>query len=44
MEEEGVRSPATEVTDGPEPPCGCWESNLGPLQEQVFLTAEPAPA
>lgn len=21
-----------------------WEPNLGPLQEQVFLTAEPAPA
>jgi hypothetical protein len=22
--------------------CGCWKLNLGPLQEQVLLTAEPA--
>lgn len=23
-------------------PCGCWESNFGPLKEHyVFLTAEP---
>jgi hypothetical protein len=28
------------VTDGWEVPCGCWESNLGPLDEQVLLTAE----
>jgi hypothetical protein len=27
-----------------EPPCGCWEMNSGPLEEQtVLLTAEPAP-
>jgi hypothetical protein len=26
-----------------EPPCGCWESNPGPLEEQpVLLTAEPS--
>jgi hypothetical protein len=31
------------VTDGCEPPCGCWELNLGPLEEQtVFLTTEPS--
>jgi hypothetical protein len=30
------------ITDGCEPPCGCWKSNLGPLEEQsVLLTAEP---
>ena len=31
------------VTDGCEPPCGCWELNSGPLEEQsVLLTAEPS--
>jgi hypothetical protein len=29
--EEGVRSPATGVTVGCEPPCGFWEANLAPL-------------
>ena len=39
-----VTSPGTEVTDGCEPPGGCWESNLGPLEEQsVLLTPEPSP-
>jgi hypothetical protein len=29
------------VTDGCEPPCGCWELNSGPLEEQsVLLSAE----
>jgi hypothetical protein len=29
------------VTDGCEPPCGCWELNSGPLEEQsVLLTPE----
>ena len=29
--------------DGYEPPCGCWELNPGPLEEQpVLLTAEPS--
>jgi hypothetical protein len=29
------------ITDGCEPPCGCWELNSGPLEEQsVLLTAE----
>jgi hypothetical protein len=29
--------------DGCEPPCGCWELNPGPLEEQpVLLTPEPS--
>ena len=29
------------VTDGCEPPCGCWEMNSGSLEEQpVLLTSE----
>jgi len=29
--------------DGCEPPCGCWELNSGPLDEQsVLLTSEPS--
>jgi hypothetical protein len=29
--------------DGYEPPCGCWDLNSGPSEEQsVFLTAEPS--
>ena len=36
--EEGIRPHYS----GCEPPCGCWELNLGPLEEQsVLLTAEP---
>lgn len=32
-----------ELTDGCEPPHGCWELNSGPLQEQqVLLTAGPS--
>lgn len=31
-----------EVTDCSELPCGCWESNSPPLEEQpLFLSAEP---
>jgi len=31
-----------DITDGCEPPCGCWELNLGPLEGQfVLLTTEP---
>ena len=31
------------VTDGCEPPCGCWDLNSGPSEEQsVLLTAEPS--
>lgn len=30
------------ITDGCEPPCGCWELNSNPLEEQsVLLTSEP---
>jgi len=30
------------IRDGCEPPCGCWELNSGPLEEQpVLLTTEP---
>jgi hypothetical protein len=30
------------VIDGCEPPCGCWDLNSGPSEEQsVLLTAEP---
>jgi len=35
--------PGTGVTDGCEPPCGCWEVNPGPLPEQkVLLATEPS--
>jgi hypothetical protein len=31
------------IMDGCEPPCGCWDLNSGPLEEQsVRLTAEPS--
>jgi hypothetical protein len=31
------------ITDGCEPPCGGWELNSGPLEEQsVLLTTEPS--
>ena len=31
------------ITDGCEPPCGCWGLNSGPLEEQsVLLTTEPS--
>jgi hypothetical protein len=40
---EGVRSPGTTVIDKCELPCGCWELNLGLLEEQqVLLTTEPS--
>jgi hypothetical protein len=33
------------ITDGYEPPCGCWELNSGPLEEQlVLLTTAISPA
>jgi hypothetical protein len=36
-------SPRTRVTDSCELPCGCWELNLGLLEEQpVHLTIEPS--
>ena len=31
------------ITDGCKLPCGCWELNSGPLEEQaMLLTAEPS--
>ena len=31
------------ITDGCEPPYGCWELNSGPLEEQaMLLTTEPS--
>jgi hypothetical protein len=31
------------IADGCEPPCGCWELNSGPLEEQsVLLIREPS--
>ena len=43
--EEGIGFPGTGVADGCEPLCGCWESNLGPLEEQqVLLTTELSPS
>jgi hypothetical protein len=31
------------ITDGCEPPCGCWDLNSRPLEEQsVLLTSEPS--
>ena len=37
------KSASDPITDGCEPPCGCWELNSGPLAEQsVLLTAEPS--
>jgi hypothetical protein len=35
--EEGVRSPETGVVDGCGQPCGFWESNLGPVEEESVL-------
>jgi hypothetical protein len=30
--EEGVRPPGIEIVDSCDLPCGCWESNLGPMK------------
>jgi hypothetical protein len=38
---EGVEFPGPEVIDSCKLPCGCWELNLGPLEEHpVLLTTE----
>ena len=40
---EGVGSPGSRVTGSCELPCGCWEWNLGLVEERpVLLTAEPS--
>ena len=36
-QEKGFGSSGTGVTDGCESPCGSWESNLDPLEEQLVL-------
>lgn len=42
VEEEGTRPARTGPRDGCEPPWGCWECNLPPLQEtQILLAANP---
>jgi hypothetical protein len=42
--EEGVGAQGTVVTDGCEPPCGCWAPNSHPLEEYpVLLTIKPFP-
>lgn len=32
--QEGIRFPETGVIDSYGPLCGCWEANLGSLEEQ----------
>lgn len=34
---EGDSSLRTGVTEGCEPPCGCWELNTGPVEDQTVL-------
>ena len=41
--EEGIRSPGTGGTGGLEPLCGCWKSNLAPLQKQPGLAISEPP-
>jgi hypothetical protein len=39
--EEGIRSYGSGVVGGYETPHGCWELNLGPLQEkEIFFTTK----
>ena len=40
---KGIGSSTTGVTDSCEPSCGCWESNLGPLEKQPVLLAAVSP-
>lgn len=43
MLEEGIGSSGTGVGDNCDLPYGCWESKLGPVEEQqLLLTAEPS--
>ena len=40
---KGVQSHGTGATDSCKLPCGCWDLNPGPLEEQpVLLTTEPS--
>ena len=39
----GQKRAPNPIIDGCEPPCGCWELNSGPLEEQtMLLTSEPS--
>ena len=41
--EDSLRSSGTEVTGNCEMPCGCWDLNPGPLEEQpMFLITGPS--
>lgn len=35
-------SPSRGIRDGCELLCGCWKLNPGPLEEQMYLTAQPS--
>ena len=37
LQRPGIRFPGTGFKDSWEPPCGCWESSLGPLVEETVL-------
>ena len=40
---EGQKRAPDLIIDGCEPPCGCWEPNSGPLEEQaMLLPSEPS--
>ena len=40
---EGQKRAPDPTIDGCEQPCGCWELNSGPLEEQpALLTADPS--
>ena len=40
---EGQKRAPDPITDGCEPPSGCWELNSGSLEEQaMLLTSEPS--
>lgn len=38
--EEGIKSPGARIPGGSELTCGCYESNLSPLEEQQVLLAD----
>lgn len=41
--EEYIQSPTTGIIESYELPCGCWEPNLVPLQEEnMLLISEPS--
>ena len=39
----GKKRASDPIINDYEPPCGCWELNSGPLEDQpVLLTSEPS--